>query len=100
MTRAELTARLGVSRSTVGALVADLVALGLVEESVPRSRGGAGRPSHVVGPHPGGPFVVAVDIDVAHVTAAAVGLGGSLLAREIIPIESEVIRLHPSAWSN
>jgi predicted NBD/HSP70 family sugar kinase len=88
VTRAELTARLGVSRSTVGALVADLVELGLVQESVPRGRGGAGRPSHVVGPHPAGPFVVAVDVDVPHVTAAAVGLGGALLAREVISVDS------------
>ncbi len=93
VTRAELTARLGVSRSTVGALVADLVELGLVQESVPRGRGGAGRPSHVVGPHPGGPFVVAVDVDVPHVTAAAVGLGGAQLAREVVQVDSA----HPPA---
>ena len=36
----------------------------------------AGRPSHVVGPHAGGPYVVAVDVDVTHVTIAAVGIGG------------------------
>ena len=42
----------------------------------------AGRPSHVVGPHPAGPYVVAVDVDVTHMTCAAVGLGGALLARQ------------------
>ena len=41
LTRAELTQRLGVSRSTVGALVADLTQLGLVDEEVPG--GGARR---------------------------------------------------------
>lgn len=85
MTRAELTQRLGVSRSTVGALVADLTALGLVEESVPSGGDGVGRPSHVVGPHPAGPFVVAVDVDVTHVTSAAVGIGGTVLARRTAP---------------
>jgi predicted NBD/HSP70 family sugar kinase len=84
LTRAELTARLGLSRSTVGALVADLAELGLVEESVPSGGTRAGRPSHVVGPHPSGPFVVAVDIDLAHLTTAAVGVGGLLLARHVI----------------
>ena len=84
LTRAELTQRLGVSRSTVGALVADLTQLGLVEEVVPTGGARVGRPSHVVGPHRGGPFVVAVDVDIAHVTVAAVGLGGVVLAREII----------------
>ena len=49
LTRAELTARLGLSRSTIGALVADLVDLGLVQESVPTGGTRAGRPSHVVG---------------------------------------------------
>lgn len=86
LTRAELTARLGLSRSTIGALVADLVELGLVEESVPSGGTRAGRPSHVVGPHPRGPFVVAVDVDVTEVTTAAVGLGGTLLARHVITI--------------
>ena len=60
LTRAELTQRLGVSRSTVAALVADLSALGLVEESVPSGGEGVGRPSYLVGPHPSAPFVVAV----------------------------------------
>src|ERR1700761_1914821 len=59
LTRAELTSRLGLSRSTIGALVTALVDLGLVQESVPSGGTRAGRPSHVVGPHADGPFVVA-----------------------------------------
>ena len=85
VTRAELTQRLGLSRSTIGALVADLTDRGLVEESVPNGGPRAGRPSHVVGPHSRGPFVVAVDLDVTHVTAAAVGIGGTVLARHVVP---------------
>lgn len=87
LTRAELTARSGLSRSTIGALVSDLVDLGLVEESVPSGGTRAGRPSHVVGPRPKGPWVVAVDVDVTHVTTAAVGLGGLLLARHVIGVD-------------
>jgi predicted NBD/HSP70 family sugar kinase len=89
LTRAELTQRLGVSRSTVGALVADLLQLGLVDEMVPTGGAGVGRPSHVVGPHRTGPVVFAVDIDVAHVTVAAVGIGGVVLGREAVPCEPE-----------
>jgi predicted NBD/HSP70 family sugar kinase len=85
LTRAELTARLGVSRSTVGALVADLTALGLVEESVPSGGDRVGRPSHVVGPHSSGPFVVGVDVDVTHVASAAIGIGGVVLDRQSVP---------------
>src|SRR5436305_7333321 len=84
LTRAELTSRLGLSRSTIGALVADLTALGFVEESVPNGGERAGRPSHVVGPHAGGPFVVAVDVDVTHLAVAAVGIGGTTLAKRVV----------------
>src|SRR4051794_6588712 len=76
LTRAELTQRLGLSRSTIGDLVAELSALGLLEESVPSGGPRVGRPSHVVGPRPDSPFVVAVDIDVTRVVVAAVGIGG------------------------
>ncbi len=86
LTRAELTQRLGVSRSTVGALVAELTNLGLVEETVPTGGAGVGRPSHVVGPSSRGPFAVAVDVDVAHVTVAAVALGGAILASEVVQL--------------
>ena len=85
LTRAELTQRLGVSRSTIAALVADLVELGLVTESVPTGGDRVGRPSHVVGPREDGPYVVAVDVDVTHVTSAAIALGGLVLARFTVP---------------
>ena len=85
LTRAELTQRLGVSRSTIGALVADLIELGLVEESVPTGGDRVGRPSHVVGPREDGPYVVAVDVDVTHVTSAAIALGGLALSRFTVP---------------
>ncbi|WP_375498754.1 ROK family protein [uncultured Jatrophihabitans sp.] len=87
LTRAALTQRLGVSRSTIGALVAELTQLGIVEEVVPSGGAGVGRPSHVVAPHKRGPYAVAVDVDVAHVTVAAVGLGGEVLARRVVITE-------------
>ena len=85
LTRAELTQRLGVSRSTIGALVADLIDLGLVAESVPTGGARVGRPSHVVGPREDGPYVVAVDVDVTHVTSAAIAIGGLVLSRFTVP---------------
>ena len=83
LTRAQLTQRLHLSRSTIGALVAELSELGLVDEQVPSGGERAGRPSHVVGPRPGGPYAVAVDVDINTVTAAAVGIGGEVLARHV-----------------
>jgi predicted NBD/HSP70 family sugar kinase len=85
LTRAELTQRLHLSRSTVGALVGDLAQLGLVEEVVPIGGARVGRPSHVVAPHAHGPYAVGVDIDIEHVTVAAIGLGGTIIAREEFP---------------
>lgn len=76
--RAELTASLGLNRSTIGALTADLVAAGLVREELPRDHGRAGRPSLVVRPEPA-VFVYAFTIEVDRVTAARVGLGGTVL---------------------
>jgi predicted NBD/HSP70 family sugar kinase len=90
LTRAELTQRLAVSRSTMGALVADLIELGLVDEIVPSGGSGVGRPSHVVGPHSAGPYVVAVDIDVTQVVTAAVGIGGTVLARNVVMTGEEM----------
>jgi predicted NBD/HSP70 family sugar kinase len=65
-------------------LVADLIQLGLVEEVVPSGGAGVGRPSHVVAPRDDGPFVLAVDVDVTHLTIAAVGIGGTVRRRDVL----------------
>ena len=81
LSRAELTRRLGLNRSTIGALVADLTELGLLSELVPTRNERAGRPSHRVGPREDGPFAFAVDIEVDRIASAAVGLTGEVLTR-------------------
>jgi predicted NBD/HSP70 family sugar kinase len=83
LTRAELTQRSGLSRSTIGTLVAELSDRDLLSESVPTGGSGVGRPSHVVGPRPDSPYVVAVDIDVTRVVIAAVGIGGLVQSRHV-----------------
>jgi len=95
VTRAALTQRLGLSRSTVGALVAHLTQLGLVEEVVPSGGSGVGRPSHVVVPHHQGPFAFGVDIDLASVTVAAIGLGGQILARTVVGTQDGDVATQP-----
>ncbi len=55
-----------------------------MDERIPTGGERAGRPSHVVGPRPSGPYVIAVDIDINHVVVAAVGIGGAVLARHVI----------------
>lgn len=79
--RAELTRRVGLNRSTVGTLVAELSQAGVLAETVPTKGAGVGRPSFVVGRRADGPYVLAVDIDVHELVVAAVGLGGVVLDR-------------------
>jgi predicted NBD/HSP70 family sugar kinase len=79
--RAELTTALGLNRSTIGALTADLTAAGLVREELPSDHGRAGRPSLVVRPESQRFFVYAFTIGVDRITAARVGLGGEVLDR-------------------
>lgn len=81
LSRADLTSRLGLGRSTIGALVGELDALGLIRVSVPTESSQTGRPSHVVVPHPDGPCVLAVDIAVEGTTIATVGIGGAIRRR-------------------
>ncbi|GAA2627807.1 ROK family transcriptional regulator [Dactylosporangium fulvum] len=82
MSRADLTTSLGLNRSTIGALTADLAAAGLVSEEVPQEqRGRAGRPSLVVRPESEKVYVYAFAVEVDRIVAARVGLGGVLLDR-------------------
>jgi predicted NBD/HSP70 family sugar kinase len=89
LTRAELTAATGLNRSTIGGLVSDLVALGLVIEYVPSVRDRAGRPSHVVAPRGDGPYVIAVDVAVERIVTATVGLGGIVHERRLVAIDGD-----------
>jgi predicted NBD/HSP70 family sugar kinase len=87
--RADLTTRMGLNRSTIGDLTADLVAAALVRElpGDPRREPGTagraltGRPSHLVLPESERVFVLAVDIRVGQLIVARIGLGGVVLAR-------------------
>ncbi|MER7893225.1 ROK family transcriptional regulator [Micromonospora sp. NPDC094482] len=79
-TRAELTSRLGLNRSTIGALAGDLAAVGLVtEEAAPTTGRRAGRPSLVVSPRSGRVYATALSIEVDRLRAARIGLGGRIL---------------------
>ncbi|XVV13537.1 ROK family transcriptional regulator [Actinoplanes sp. CA-131856] len=79
--RAELTSLLGLNRSTIGALTAELTTAGLVSEAAPRETGRAGRPSLVVRPESSKVYAYALSIEVDRLRAARVGLGGRILDR-------------------
>ena len=76
LSRSEIGGALGMTRSTIGELVADLRARGLVEEGDPARLGSPGRPSLVARPNPEGAAVITAEIAVNSLSAAVVGLGG------------------------
>lgn len=80
LSRSELVARTGLNRSTVGALVSDLVITGIVEE-VPGSGGSVGRPSLVVRTRESSAFVIAFDLRVDRIAGAAISIGGRVIAQ-------------------
>jgi predicted NBD/HSP70 family sugar kinase len=77
-TRSDLVATTGFNRSTVGSLVSDLAAAGLVRER-PGVVRGKGRPSNVVEPVPTSVHVLAFDVTPSSVGAARIGFGGYVL---------------------
>ncbi|EST37094.1 regulatory protein [Streptomycetaceae bacterium MP113-05] len=81
-TRAVLTAELGVTRATAGAVAAELESLGLitVDSSPGAAVGSQGRPSHRLAVDPGGPVVLAAQVHADGFRAALVGLGGRIVA--------------------
>lgn len=78
--RADMTALTGLNRSTIGALVAELAALGLVVETEPSASNRVGRPSPRVEPAPG-VGVIAINPEVDAITAGVVGLGARVVQR-------------------
>jgi predicted NBD/HSP70 family sugar kinase len=81
VSRAVLAERMGLNRSTIMALTAELTSAGLVREDLPRDTGKAGRPSLVVRPETDRVHVLAFDVAVDRLVAARVGLGGTVLDR-------------------
>ncbi|MEW2134963.1 ROK family protein [Streptomyces sp. NPDC005435] len=81
-TRAVLTAELGVTRATAGAVAAELEALGLIRvDARPAAGSGSqGRPSHRLAVAEDGPVALAAQIHADGFRAALVGLGGRIVA--------------------
>ena len=85
VSRARLTERMGLNRSTIADLVRELEDLAAVSQSTPESgtntRAGAGRPSIDVQPARETVFVLAAELGVDTMDVARVGLGGQPLDR-------------------
>jgi len=87
-TRAELTHLSGLNRSTVGVVVRDLVALGLVSEGSAVVNG-AGRPSPIVVPDES-TVAIAVNPEVDRLNVGLVGFNGTVLRQAHIPWDRRI----------
>lgn len=88
LSRAMLTERTGLNRSTIAALVGDLADAGLVVEVAAEALGRVGRPSPQV-TAAGDVVAIAVNPEVDAVTIAAIGLDRVVVARD--RIEADVL---------
>jgi hypothetical protein len=80
-TRSALTAKLGVTRATTGAITGELRDLRLIEVEASPGGGHLGRPSHRLLPDPNGPVALAAEIHTDGFTVALIGLGAVTVAR-------------------
>jgi predicted NBD/HSP70 family sugar kinase len=80
LSRSELVARTGLTRSAIRGLIGELTAAGLAGERRAVRLGTPGRPSPVVRLEPARCVVLALEIAVDSLAAALVGLGGTVLA--------------------
>jgi predicted NBD/HSP70 family sugar kinase len=99
--RSSLTKTTGLNRSTIAALVGELVERQLIVETEPDASNQVGRPSPVANTSPRA-IALAVNPEIDAVTVGAVGLGGSVLRRtrvhtDGIPTSAETVRLATSA---
>lgn len=97
LARSDITRITRLNRSTVSALVGELVERRLVVETDPDSRRQVGRPSAGVEPHPA-PVAIAINPEIDAVTIGVVGLGGRVLKRirfetETPPSVRETVRI-------
>jgi predicted NBD/HSP70 family sugar kinase len=82
MSRSQLVAATGLTRTTIRGLVGELAAAGLVEEAPAIRHGTPGRPSPLVRIAHDAAVVLAVEALVDSLTVATVGLDGRVIARE------------------
>ncbi len=81
LSRSELVARTGLTRSAIRDLIGELASAGLAVEEGPVRLGTPGRPSPLVRIEPEGGVALALEIAVDSLAVALVGLGGTVFER-------------------
>jgi len=94
LSRSELVARTGLTRSAVRALIGQLSLAGLVSEEVSGGLGTPGRPSQRVNLRSCGAVVLSIEIAVDSLAVAAIGLGAAVL--DCIRVDRPCHELRPS----
>ncbi len=91
LTRAELSRRAGVSRSTISAIVGELLAADLIREvadgSADRPRGQVGRPGSLLALNPAAGAAIGVDVDHEQLRVIVADLAHTVLAETSEPLE-------------
>ena len=80
LSRAQLTRQTGLNRSTVAALVAELVERELVVETEPDATNSRGRPSPIVRPNPR-VVAIAINPEIDAISIGVVSLGGTVIKK-------------------
>ncbi|WP_235931653.1 MULTISPECIES: ROK family transcriptional regulator [Actinomyces] len=84
ISRADVAATTGMTRSTASRLVDDLVDAGILAELAPTPASGPGRPAVPLAP-PHGTFVaLGLEVNVTHMVVRAIDLSGEMLAERIV----------------
>lgn len=78
LSRSDLVAHTGLTRSAIRGLIGELVAGGLVTETPSPPAGTPGRPSPLVKPHAESAIVIAFEVNIDSLAVARVGFGGSV----------------------
>jgi len=84
VSRADIAAQTGLTRSTTSTLVDALVAGGLVLELGPGARSGAGRPATGLVVDPGGAAGMGLEVGVDYLAGCIVDLAGRVRHREVV----------------
>ena len=84
VSRADVAAATGMTRSTASRLADDLVAAGVLAELDPAPATGPGRPGVPLAPPRGTFMALGLEVNVAHMAVRAIDLSGQVLAEHVV----------------
>jgi predicted NBD/HSP70 family sugar kinase len=85
--RAQLATATGLTRTTISALVDELIDRGLIAEQTP-GRGARGRPASPLALNPQGPAGLGIEINVDYLAGCIVDLTGAVRAHRTVPADN------------